>query len=203
MALQHLSVVRRATSAGLLLAENRRRLVEALTAEPDSAAGLARRFAMPRQRINYHLNLLEREGLVEEVERRRKGNCVERILRATAKAFVISPETLGALGAPTSAEGSDRASAAALIGTAARAIEDVARLDARAKALGKRLATLTLDAEVRFASAADRAEFMSDLVALVGRLVAKYHDEVTPRGRAFRLITLVHPVQPKEDRVDG
>lgn len=188
-----LQVVRGADRARILLAGPRRTLLQAL-AEPDSAAGLARRLKIPRQRINYHLRLLEKEGLVELVEQRRRGNCLERVVRATARAFVISSEVLGSAGLPAS--GADRASVGALVGAAADAIRRVAALDARAQAGGKRLATLTLDTEVRFASVEARSRFVDDLVAAMGRLVARYHDDTAPSGRRMRVLTLIHPGGP-------
>jgi hypothetical protein len=48
---------------------------------PDSASGRARRLKVARQLV-YHLKELESAGLVEVVEERKKGNCIERILRA-------------------------------------------------------------------------------------------------------------------------
>ena len=66
--------------------------------EPGSAAGLGRKLGLPRQRVNYHLRELEKEGLLEVVEERKKGNCVERIVRATARSYLISSEALGTLG---------------------------------------------------------------------------------------------------------
>ena len=72
-----LDVIRRPDSAAALLDPVRQQLLAQL-AEPDSAAGLARRLRLPRQRINYHLRALERAGLLELVEERRKGNCIER-----------------------------------------------------------------------------------------------------------------------------
>ncbi len=192
-----LEVVRGAQRAEILLGNNRRQLLEALH-KPDSAAGLARRLGLPRQRVNYHLRLLEREGLVEPVEERRKGNCVERVVRATARTFVISPEALGRIGVPGRNLG-DRASPASLIGAASQAIQDVAQLDAAAREAGKRLATLTLEAEVRFASAESRSAFMEALVTAVGRLVAEYHTDRAPRGRRFKLLALSHPVLRRED----
>jgi hypothetical protein len=48
--------------------------------------------ALPRQQVGYHLRALEQAGLVELVEERRKGNCIERIVRAAACSYVISPE---------------------------------------------------------------------------------------------------------------
>ena len=68
----------------------RSRLLAAL-AEPASAASLAGEAGLSRQQANYHLRALERHGLVELVEERRKGNLTERILRATAASYVISP----------------------------------------------------------------------------------------------------------------
>lgn len=187
-----LEVIRRPDPAAALLDPTRQKLL-ALLAEPDSATGLARRLRLPRQRVNYHLRTLEAAGLVELVEERRKGNCTERIVRATARAFVISPEALGPLG-PTPETAGDRLSSAYLIAAAGRAIRDVAVLETRARKAGKRLATLTLEAEVRFASAESRAEFADELARTVARLAAKYHDERAPGGRRFRLVAAVHPV---------
>ena len=66
-------------------------------AEPGSASTLATRVGLPRQKVNYHLRALERHGLVELVEERRKGNCTERVLQATAASYVISPTALSAV----------------------------------------------------------------------------------------------------------
>ncbi len=191
---QPLEVVRDAGPAAALLDPTRQRLLAHLR-EPDSATGLARRLRLPRQRINYHLRALERAGLVELVEERRKGNCLERVVRASAHAFLISPEALGALG-PSAESAGDRLSSAYLVTAAGRAIRDVAALEARARAEGKRLATLTLEAEVRFAGPEARAAFAEELADAVARLAAKYHDERAPGGRPFRLLAAVHPVPP-------
>jgi DNA-binding transcriptional ArsR family regulator len=190
-----LEVIRSSESAAALLDPTRQKLLAELK-EPDSATGLARRLRLPRQRINYHLRVLETAGLVELVEERRKGNCLERVVRATARAFVISPEALGALG-PTAEIAADRLSNAYLIAAAGRAIRDVASLEARARKEGKRVATLTLEADLRFANADSRAKFAEELADAIARLAARYHDDKSPGGRRFRLLAAVHPV-PKE-----
>lgn len=177
--------------AAVLVQPERRRLLEAL-AEPDSASGLARRFRMPRQRLNYHLRELERVRLLELIEQRRKGNCIERVVRATARTYVISPAVLGAIGT-TPAQAADRFSAVHLAASAARLIRDLGRAIGRAAAGGKRVATLTLDAEIRFRSAAERAKFAEELSAATASIVAKYHDDHAPGGRRFRLLTGVYP----------
>src|SRR5688572_5686759 len=91
-----LTLVRDRVPATAMLHATRLRMLE-LLATPDSAAGLGRKLGLPRQRVNYHLRELEKHGLVDLAEERRKGNCVERVFRATARAYVISPEVLGAL----------------------------------------------------------------------------------------------------------
>ena len=195
-----LEVISQPEAAAVALQRTRRQLLAAL-AEPDSAAGLARRLGLPRQRLNYHLRELERRGLVECVEERRKGNCTERILRATARSFVISPEALGTLGATPEAA-RDRFSASYLIAVAARTIQEVSSLDSRARAQHKRMATLGLDSEIRFASAESRAAFAEELSDQMAALVAKYHDDKTPGGRRFRLATVVHPLPSPEHQPD-
>jgi DNA-binding transcriptional ArsR family regulator len=182
--------------AAIALQKTRRELLAHLT-EPDSAAGLARRLGLPRQRLNYHLRELEREGLVACVEERRKGNCTERLLRATAKSFIISPDALGPLGPAVDSPG-DRLSASYLAASAARAIQDVTTLAARARREGRRLATLTLDGEIRFANAAARAAFAEEMSAAIATLVGRYHDEHSPHGRRFRILTMVHPSAPPQ-----
>jgi DNA-binding transcriptional ArsR family regulator len=190
-----LDVIRSPESAAALLDPTRQQLLAHLR-EPDSASGLARRLRLPRQRINYHLRVLETAGLVEMVEERRKGNCMERVVRATARAFVISPEALGELG-PSAETAADRLSGAYLIAAAGRAIRDVAALEDRARKEGKRLATLTLEADVRFANTDSRAKFAEELAEAVARIAAKYHNDKAPGGRRFRLLAAVHPI-PKE-----
>jgi DNA-binding transcriptional ArsR family regulator len=185
-----LQVIQRETAATAL--RGTRRTLLAALAEPDSAAGLARRLGLPRQRLNYHLKALETSGLLECVEERRRGNCTERVLRATARAFVISPDALGAFG-PTPEVAQDRFSAAYVVAVAARTITEVSALDARARADERRISTLTLDTEIRFASPESRAAFAQELTDRIAALVAKYHDEASPRGRRFRLVTIGHP----------
>jgi DNA-binding transcriptional ArsR family regulator len=198
-----LEVIRQPAAAASLLDPARQQLLTHLT-QPDSAGGLARRLRLPRQRINYHLRELERAGLVELVEERRKGNCIERLVRATARAFIISPEALGPVG-PTRETAADRLSSAYLVAAAGRIIRDVASLDAQARKAGKRLATLTLDTDIRFASAESRAAFAEELTDAIARLTAKYHDDRTPGGRRFRLLTAIHPTPSKggSDAKDG
>jgi len=161
-------------------------------AEPGTATSLAGKLGVPRQNLNYHLKALERHGLVELVEERKKGNMTERVLRATALSYVISPAALDGV-QPDPSRAPDRLSARWLIAVTARAVRDVGQLVAGATKARKRLATFAMDGEVRFATAADRAAFAEELAVAVTSLVSKYHDETAPRGRDHRVIVAVHP----------
>jgi DNA-binding transcriptional ArsR family regulator len=195
---QELSVIDDPAAAGVSLDPVRARLLAEL-AEPGSATSLAAKVGLPRQKVNYHLRMLEQHGLVELVEERRRGNMTERVMQATAASYVISPATLGAV-APDPARAPDRLSARWLIAVAARTVHEVGELLAGATKAGRRLATFALEGEVRFASAADRAAFAEELAGAVTTLVGKYHDENAPAGRPHRIVVAVHPGVRQEAR---
>jgi DNA-binding transcriptional ArsR family regulator len=155
--------------------------------DPDSASGLARTFGLPRQKINYHLRALEKAGLVKQVDQKKKGNCVERILRATAKSYLINPEALGNL-ATDPEKVQDKFSSSYLVGVLAQAIRELAALRHRAEKAKKQLQTLTLQTEIRFASAETLGQFTEELTKTIALLTAKYHDEKAEGGRLFKFI---------------
>ena len=165
-------------------------------AEPASAAAVAQRVGLARQKVNYHLRLLEAHGLVSEAGTRRHGGLTERLLVAAARSFVVSPAALGA-SACDPARARDRLSARYLVALAARVIGEVGALARDEEAT--RLSTLAIDTEIAFRSPAARAAFADDLAAAVTQLASKHHD---PGGRPHRLVVAAHPVpQPiEEDR---
>lgn len=169
----------------------RARLLASL-ASPGSASMVAARVGLSRQKVNYHLRALEQHGLVELVEERRKGNVMERVLRATAFSYVISPTALAAV-QPDPDRAPDRLSAFWLLALAARLVRDVGQLVVGSRKAGKRVATFAMDGEVRFASAIDRSAFAEELAETVASLVAKYHDASAPGGRDHRVIVAIHP----------
>lgn len=162
-------------------------------AEPGSAAMVASRLGLPRQKVNYHLKELERHGLVELAEERRKGNVNERIYQATAASYVISPAALAAV-SPDPARAPDQLSARWLVALGARLVQEVGGLVTGAARVGRRVATYGLDTEVRFASAADRAAFAEELTQAVAALVSRYHDESAPGGRRHRVVVGIHQI---------
>lgn len=174
----------------------RARILERL-ATPTTAAALARELDTSRQKVGYHLRELEQQGLVELVEERRKGNVVERLVKASSRAYLVSAEALASL-APDPAGAVDRFSSAYLIAVAARSVREVASLRERAQAAGKTLPTFSLQADVRFPNAKVRHAFAEELADTIGRLVARYHDDKAEGGRHYRLFLGVHPAAAPE-----
>ena len=171
-------VIEDPAAAAIALDPVRARLLAELR-EPGSAATLARRVGLARQKVNYHLRALEAHGLVRVAEERRHGGLTERVLQATAASYVITP-----IGDPMGA--ADRLSARYLIALASRIVREVGTLARR----DERLPTLALDAEVRVA---DRDAFAAALTQAVTRVVSDHHD---PAGEPYRLLVAAHP---KED----
>jgi hypothetical protein len=186
-----LDVIDRPEAARLALDPLKSRILMAL-AEPGSAASLANRMELTRQKANYHLRALEAEKLVVPVEERHWGGLTERLMVASATAYVVSPAALGPLAADP-ARTRDRLSASYLIALAARSVREVGALWARARKQNKRLATLSLDTTIRFKSPAARAAFTHELTELVANLAARYHDDATPDARPHRLIIAAYP----------
>lgn len=195
-----IQVIEDPQTATVALEPVRSRLLAEL-AEPASAATLAARVGLARQKVNYHLHALEAHGLVQLAQKRRWGGLTERLLVATAASYVVSPSALGPVAVDPDRD-VDRLSASYLIALGARLVREVGDLVRRANAAGKRLATLSVDTEVRFRSATDRAAFTHELTETIATLVSKYHDESAPGGRAHRLVIVAHPLpqksQPKE-----
>ena len=185
-----LDVIDKPASARVLLDPAKTRVLGEL-AEPSSATMVAKALDEPRQRVNYHLRALEDHGLVRLVEQRQRRGLTERVMIASARSYVLSPTVLGDRAADPAR--TDRLSARYLVAVAARIVQEVADLIRQADKARKPLATLTIDTEIRFASAADRSACTEELAAFVASLVARYHRQKSPSGRWHRLVVAAHP----------
>jgi DNA-binding transcriptional ArsR family regulator len=184
-------VIESSAAAALVLDPIKSRILGHL-ATPESAASLAGRIGLPRQKVNYHLRALERQGLVEPVEQRQWGGLTERRVVASAASYVVSPAALGTIGADP-ARSRDRLSASYVIALAARTLHEVGALWRKARQTEKRLATLSLDVTIAFRSPAERAAFTSELTSAVASLAARYHDEQCEGARPHRLVVASYP----------
>ncbi len=184
--MKDIEVINDPLTAIIALDPIRTRLLAEL-AEPASAGALATRLGLPRQKINYHLKALETVGLVHEVQRRLWGGLTERRLRASAAAYLIGPSAMG----PVSA---DQKSDDSLLSIAARLIRDVAALLSLSRSSGKRLSTTSREIDVAFRSPADRDAFQLELHEAITTVAAKYQASAHEASRAYRVITVAHPV---------
>ena len=190
-----LQVISEPAAAVAALDPMRRDILAAL-AEPGSATSVAAALRLPRQKVDYHLRTLEAHGLVHEVGTRQRRGLRERLVQASATAYLVGPDALGDLAADPAR--TDRLSSRYLIALAARLVREVGQLASLADAAGKPLASLAIDTEIRFASASDRAAFTADLRDAVLALSARYHDERAPDGRTHRLVIAAHPTLPPQ-----
>ncbi|MFY9341671.1 MAG: helix-turn-helix domain-containing protein [Planctomycetota bacterium] len=178
-------------AAAVAIDPARARLLAEL-AQPASAAALAERLGLPRQKVNYHLRTLEQHGLVREAETKRWGGITERRMVATADSYLVSPAALGPAAADP-ARTTDRLSAGYLLALAARAVREVGALLRKATTTNQRLATLSIDTDIRFANAEQRGAFSQELATAVADLAARYHDPSAAGGRWHRLVVVAHP----------
>ena len=190
-----LEVIEEPAAAAVALDPIKSRMLAELVT-PSSAAALAQRIGIARQKVNYHLHALEEHDLIEWAEERQWGGLKERVMVATAASYVVSPAALGPIAADPE-RSSDRLSATYLIALAARIVREVGSLWRGARKSNKRLATLSIDTVIRFKSPADRAAFTNDLANAITTLAARYHDESAPQGRPHRLVVASYPA-PKD-----
>ena len=187
--MQDLEVLDRRDAAAAVLDPIRSQILAVLV-EPGSATTVAAELGLTRQKVNYHLRALEEQGLVRLVAERPRRGLTERVVVASARSYVLAPDSLGDIAADPAR--TDRLSASYLIALGARLVREVAGLARRADEAGKPLATLAIDTEIRFASASDRAAFTAEPTDTVTGPPRPYHGERAPRGRWHRLIVAAH-----------
>ncbi|HJX94430.1 MAG TPA: helix-turn-helix domain-containing protein [Candidatus Acidoferrum sp.] len=199
-----LDFVREPAQAAILLHHPLRLKILAALAEPDSAAGVARRMKLPRQTVNYHVRELARARFLARAGRRRRRHLFEQCYVATARGYVLSPELLGKLAADP-AQVADTFSAKYLLGLASKLQSELARSAELAAAAGKRLATLSINTELRFISAEQRAAFTAELQRAIVEVAGRHSSSFTKadgtpaEGRPFRLVVGCYPIPPAKD----
>lgn len=200
-----LGLLREPAQAAALLHHPLRLRILAALLEPDSATGVARRMKLPRQTVNYHVRELARARLVARAGRRRRRHLYEQCYVATARGYILSPELLGQLAADP-AHVADTFSASYLQGLASKLQSELARSMELAAAAGKRLATLSINTQLRFTSPEQRAAFTEELQRAVVEVAARHSSPFAKpvgsfaEGRPFRLVVGCYPIPPAKDQ---
>jgi DNA-binding transcriptional ArsR family regulator len=190
--------VRDRSRVGALVEHPLRLAILRAAAEPRSATEIAAGLGLPRQRINYHIGRLRRAGFLLPAERRQRRGLFEQRYSASAKAYVVAPEALGPVAARAD-QVEDRMSAEYLLALAAQTQGELGRVLSDAAREGKRVATLSMSAEVRFTTPAQRARFARALRKAITRVVGRHTSpsstaEGAPAaGRLFRLVVGCYP----------
>src|SRR5262249_33344599 len=185
--------------AAILLHHPLRLKILAALLEPDSATGVARRMNLPRQTVNYHVRELAPAPLLARAGRRRRRRLYEQCYVATARGYALSPELLGRLAADP-AQVADKFSAAYLVGLAAKMQTELGQVTELAERAGKRLATLSLNTELRFVSPEQRSRFTEELQAAIVEVIGGHSspyrtsDGAPAEGRPFPLVLGCYPI---------
>lgn len=205
-ALAAVEPVEQPAKAELLLHPLRQRILSEAR-EPSTAAEIARRVGLPPQKVNYHVRTLADAGFLRPAGEGRKRNLIEKPYRASARSYLLLPRVLGEMSPRTVSE-ADRFSATYLMHLSALLQEELAVwLDPDASGADD-LPTLSLEAELRFDSAEQRAAFAEALQAAVTEVIALHSapsrdEEGRSRpGRAYRLVVGCYPV-PDRDEVNA
>jgi DNA-binding transcriptional ArsR family regulator len=186
------ALVSDAAKARAALTPLRRELLERLR-EPNSASTLAAQLAIPRQKLAYHLRVLEEAGLVRLVEERQRRGFIERVMVACADTFVLDPALVQSA-AKQAVTAQDRDASEHLVTTASALVRDVARMREAADREGKRLLTLTVEAELTFETPAAFDAFSEQLSEAITTLAKRYAaSPVRKGGRRYRLVAAAHP----------
>ncbi len=161
-----------------------------LAREPSSASQLAGRLNLPRQRVNYHVRRLAAAGFLRRAGRRRRRNMIEQLYTASARALLLSPELLGAVG-PDWRRIGDAGSGAYLVALASQMETDVIRAAAAGSGGQEKDTTFTFKSQFRFASPARREEFTRALREAMMDVIARHTSPDTrdsSGGKAYRLV---------------
>ena len=194
-----LALVGDAATARVALSPLRRELLARLR-KPGSASSLANDLDMPRQKIGYHLRVLEEAGLIGPVGTRKRRGFTERLLEAKSDALFVDPMILGPAD-PDAVEKQDSFAAEHLVRTAASIVREVSRMREAAAGEGSRLLTFTLEADIGFAAPKDVERFAGRLAESLAALASEFPTE--PGRRIYRLIAVGHPAVSDSARSPG
>jgi len=172
----------------------RQRILRALRQE-GSASSISRTLNQPRQKLAYHIKKLEQAGLLKHIRDQKKGNCTERILKATATRYLLAPNAVGS--DLSTDELQDRLSANALLALAAGCIDEVCQVQ---QAAGhKRISTISLDTEVGFCDQEEKAAFAEALARSFTEVAARFPVREDVPQQRFKLIIGAYPKLPESD----
>ncbi|GAA2730334.1 helix-turn-helix domain-containing protein [Actinocorallia aurantiaca] len=164
-----------------------------LLAEPRTCGEVAQRLGQSKQRVYYHVKLLEEAGLVTRVAERKVRAVHEGVYQATARSYWMSPRLVGRLGGLREAR--DAMSLGYLLDLMEEVQEDVAKLDPAAS----ELPSFGVSGEIRIAPER-RGEFLDELRHTLQDLFTRYGGA---EGDAFKLAVACYPKDHPKEQEDA
>ncbi len=166
-------------------------------AEPNTCTEIAERLGLTPQKVNYHIKVMLKAGLVEQVRERQVRGTLEKTYQAVANSFWLAPGLVSQLGGKQ--RGRNKVSFDYLVQLAQGFQLQLARLAAREDDPP----TVGLEANIYLRSQQERQEFLHDVNIAIRRLAEKYgkrDDEPEFADQLDRDFKLVLGCYPDPDR---
>lgn len=173
--------------AGALMKPRRVELLR-LLAEPHSLGELASITGDTPQKLYYHVKVLEKAGLVQQVGERQAGVMVEAIYQAVARSYWLAPQVIGQAGGRKRA--TDDLSLSFLLGLAEEMQRELGHL--AGKAVLRDVPSLGLDLHVHLPTE-QRAAFAQDVQRMFQSIAERYGIRDDSTGETFRVVLACYP----------
>ncbi len=165
--------------------------------KPASASEVARNINESPQRINYHLKMLEKVGLVRKIGNRQVRNLVEVLYQGIAQTYVLaeslawSPDTIQKI--------KDQSSLAHLIHTSDQIKKDALLLMERSDE-NEEIPSASLSMKVQLRDQQTREKFVQEYVDMVKELLQKYQaTQQQVDGDPYQVVLAVYPEANQEE----
>ena len=189
-----------AAQAKKLLTPHRIDLLKAML-EPRTCKELAAQFEQSPQQINYHVKILEKEGLIQRVSEKRIRGTIEATYQAKARSYWLAPQLVGQIGTPQQAK--DQSSLRYLMSMAEEMMTDLGRLGHQSEA-GEHIPSLGLSAQIHLPQGEKRQAFLSEVQTIFQQLATKYGLPDSPKPHqpeTFKLALTCYPSQGENKNV--
>lgn len=165
-----------------------------LAIEETSGTDAARRLGLPRQMVSYHVSALVKAGFLVPIGEVRRRNMVERRMRTSARAYLISPEILGPMSGARRRP-PDPGSPGALLALTARVQRDLGGFSRTTASTVP--PTLSFSSKLHFSADSFRSAFIKALGESVVRVIREYSTSRSagdPQAQSYSLVLGLYPL---------
>jgi DNA-binding transcriptional ArsR family regulator len=160
-----------------------------LLREPRSATELSKEMNDSAQKVNYHLKMLEKVGLVVRAGTRNVRNLVEVLYRSVGKTFLLS-DSLG-LSQETIQKLQDQTALAHVLAFTERVKRDAVSL--MEQSADQEIPSAVMEMEISLSGTAERQAFLQDYTNMLTQLIKKHHDPKKLESKTFHVSMTMYP----------